>query len=329
MRNCHCIWTFTFACILQPNPGLLSKTWRNIFCTGDLCRDWVSLCRLRHVSGYNLQGIVTIAFPALSAERGFCPMDLPCTHLPFLMVYLFSRQAVVPAPCAECSFPLSGEISLPYRQPALKSPSFLCPIININHNLADEKKFPVFVISCQSSPSFSQFGKTNVHCSMSWGLTKLVCFRPTRKMNSEHEVLLWPSGGAVGPPRRAMGQDNLSAHLPHCWADTDMGEGDAVEHSSPISMLSTASWPRTSARREGRACPHPLAHPWGQGEERCAKSGAGAVVVPLWQCCLCGKGLLLCQVRQSLYTSWMGSLGSFFFKQELFSRSSVILTRSP
>ena len=152
---------------MQPNPSLLSKTGRNIFCTGDLCRDWISLCRLRHGSVYNLQGVATIASPALSAERGFCPMDLPCTHLPFLAAYLFSRQAVVPAPCAECSFPLSGEISLPYRQPALESPSFLCPIININHNLADEKKFPVFVISCQSSPSFSQFGKTNVHCSMS------------------------------------------------------------------------------------------------------------------------------------------------------------------
>lgn len=134
---------FYFCCVVQPNPSLLSKTRGNIFCTGDLCR-------LRHGSGYNFKGEAAIASPALSTERGSCPMDLPCTHLPFLEAYLFSRQAAVPAPGAEGSFPLSGEISLPYRQPALESPSFLCPIININHNLADEKKFPVFVISCQS-----------------------------------------------------------------------------------------------------------------------------------------------------------------------------------
>lgn len=166
---------FYFCCAVQPNPSLLSRTGGNRFCTGDLCR-------LQQGSGCSFKGVAPIASPALSTERGFCPTDLPCPHLPFLEAYSFWRQAAVPVPGAECSFPLSAEISSPYRQPALESPSFLCPIININHNLADEKKFPVFVISCQSSPSFSQFGKTNVRCSMSRGLTKWGCCRPRRRI---------------------------------------------------------------------------------------------------------------------------------------------------
>jgi len=70
--------------------------------------------------------------------------------------------------------------------------------------------------------------------------------------------------------------------------------------------LPTAPQPWSGARSEGRACPHPLAHPWGQGEGRGTMSGARAVVVPaftLQWSCLCGEGLLLCQVRQSLYAS--------------------------
>lgn len=53
----------------------------------------------------------------------------------------------------------------------------------------------------------------------------------TKKENSEHEVLLWPSGGALGPPCSAVGQENLW-HLPHCWAGTDLGGDDALECSS-------------------------------------------------------------------------------------------------
>lgn len=41
-----------------------------------------SLGSLCHSSGYYLHGEIMIASPVLSAERGFCLMDLPHTHLP-------------------------------------------------------------------------------------------------------------------------------------------------------------------------------------------------------------------------------------------------------
>lgn len=192
-------------------------------------------------------------------------MDLPCTHLPFLQAYLFSRQAAVPAPGAECSFPLSGEISSPYRQPARESPSFLCPIININHNLADEKKFPAFVISCQSSPSFFSVWE-NKCASQHVPRVDKTGLLQTKKKNSEHEVLLGPSGGALGVPCSALGQDNLCP-LPHCWGDTDLGGDDGLESSSLSPWAPRAGHSITapgSACREGRACPHPLAHSWHQ-----------------------------------------------------------------
>lgn len=191
-------------------------------------------------------------------------MDLPCTHLPFLEAYLFSRQAAVPVPGAECSFPLSGEISLPYRQPALESPSFLCPIININHNLADEKKFPVFVISCQSSPSFSQFGKTNVHCSMSRGLTKQGSCRPRRRILNMRpccgpQVELW------GVPAVLWGRTTSATCLPAGLAQTWEG---MMDWSLPPSLHGPQGWPQHPSPdlclQGGQGLSHPGAHPWGE-----------------------------------------------------------------
>lgn len=228
-------------------------------------------------------------------------MDLPCTHLPFLEAYLFSRQAAVPAPGAECSFPLSGEISLPYRQPALESPSFLCPIININHNLADEKKFPVFVISCQSSPSFSQFGKTNVHCSMSRGLTKQGCYRPRRRIPNMRsrcgpQVELW------GLPAGLWGRTTSATC--HITGLTQTWEGPMEQ--SLLHSLHGHHSPGPEPAGRGELVPI-LWHIPGtsEGEKRCPESGAGdaAPAVTLRQSCLQDKGLLRCQLRQSLCTS--------------------------
>lgn len=172
-------------------------------------------------------------------------------HAPTCLFWRLIRFGV-PVPGAECSFPLSGEISSPYRQPALESPSFLCPIININHNLADEKKFPVFVISCQSSPSFSQFGKTNVRCSMSRGLTKQGCCRPRRGILNMRSCC-GPQEQLWGLPavlwgRRTSGTCH-TAGLALTWEGTMLWSLLHSAHGYP--GLATASQPR--AEPAGRA----------------------------------------------------------------------------
>lgn len=127
-------------------------------------------------------------------------------------------------------------------------------------------------------------------------------------MNSEREVPPWPSGEDVGPPQRAVGQDNLSAHPPRRWADTGVGGGDAMESSSPLSMGAQSSPQHHSPGPvpAGRAELVPILwHIPGDRVRNCTKRGAGAAVPAgaVRRSCLRGKGLLLCQVRQSLYTS--------------------------
>lgn len=155
------------------------------------------------------------------------------------------------------------------------------------------------MISCQSSPSFSQFGKTNVLCNMSWGLTNQGCFRPTREMNSEHEVLLW---GLHQVPMD---------HMPGLTQTQVGGMQGSLFPTSPWATISCQLAPWVST----------MSQTWGWGEERWNKSRAGAAS---------GVGGS-CSARWEIHSSanWMGSLGSFFFflsNKHFFSTSSVVLT---